>query len=170
MVNGRPAFVEYYCNAATSPICTLDQVNILTPLDNTTGPVQVVVTSVIGSSASSPSGCNLPRPLSCFSTWRDQSRRRIPITHSPAQPPYIRGIDSRQTRRVNRDVRGRIRPADNTVDEWFGHAIRKHAIYPVMPGGRRQRERRNRADRFGSLSDGSLEEIVGAIGFGQLAK
>jgi uncharacterized protein (TIGR03437 family) len=51
MVNGRPAFVEYYCSAATSSICTLDQVNILTPLDNTTGSVQVVVTSANGSSA-----------------------------------------------------------------------------------------------------------------------
>lgn len=29
----------------TSSICALDQINILTPLDNTTGPVQVVVTS-----------------------------------------------------------------------------------------------------------------------------
>jgi uncharacterized protein (TIGR03437 family) len=44
-VNGKPAFVYYYCSVVTSSICALDQINILTPLDNTTGPVQVVVTS-----------------------------------------------------------------------------------------------------------------------------
>ena len=44
MVNGNPAFVYYYCSVVTST-CTSDQINVLTPLDNTVGPVQVVVTS-----------------------------------------------------------------------------------------------------------------------------
>ena len=44
-VNNKPAFVEFFCSAATASICPQDQLNILTPLDNTTGPVQVVVTS-----------------------------------------------------------------------------------------------------------------------------
>jgi uncharacterized protein (TIGR03437 family) len=44
-VNSKPAFVYFYCSAATDPACPLDQLNILTPLDNTTGPVPVVLTS-----------------------------------------------------------------------------------------------------------------------------
>jgi uncharacterized protein (TIGR03437 family) len=44
-VDNRPAFVYFYCSAATDPACSQDQLNILTPLDNTTGLVPVVVTS-----------------------------------------------------------------------------------------------------------------------------
>jgi endo-1,4-beta-xylanase len=44
-VNGNPAFIYYYCSAQTSTICALDQVNVLTPLDNTVGSVQVIVTA-----------------------------------------------------------------------------------------------------------------------------
>jgi endo-1,4-beta-xylanase len=51
-VNGKPAFVYFYCSVVTSPACTLDQINVLTPLDNTTGPVQIVVTS--GSTVTDP--------------------------------------------------------------------------------------------------------------------
>lgn len=51
-VNGKPAFVEFYCGVVTSPVCALDQINILTPLDNTVGSVQVVVTN--GSVSSAP--------------------------------------------------------------------------------------------------------------------
>ncbi|HEY4365467.1 MAG TPA: protease pro-enzyme activation domain-containing protein [Bryobacteraceae bacterium] len=50
-VNGKAAFVYFYCSAATDPSCSQDQLNILTPLDNTVGPVPVVVTS---GGASSP--------------------------------------------------------------------------------------------------------------------
>lgn len=44
-VDNKPAFVYFYCSAATDPACSQDQLNVLTPLDSTTGPVQVVVTS-----------------------------------------------------------------------------------------------------------------------------
>ncbi len=44
-VDNKPAFVYFYCSAATDPSCSQDQLNILTPLDNTTGQVPVVVTS-----------------------------------------------------------------------------------------------------------------------------
>jgi uncharacterized protein (TIGR03437 family) len=44
-VNSKPAFVYFYCSAVTDPACSQDQLNILTPLDNTTGPVPVVVNS-----------------------------------------------------------------------------------------------------------------------------
>lgn len=50
-VNGKPAYIYYVCSAVTSP-CPVDQVNVLSPLDNTTGSVQVVVTN--GTSASAP--------------------------------------------------------------------------------------------------------------------
>jgi len=51
-VNGKPAFVYFFCSAATSPVCPTDQINVLTPLDPTIGPVQVVVTN--GTTASPP--------------------------------------------------------------------------------------------------------------------
>jgi uncharacterized protein (TIGR03437 family) len=44
-VNGKAAFIYFYCSAATSTVCASDQINVLTPLDSTTGPVSVVVTN-----------------------------------------------------------------------------------------------------------------------------
>jgi uncharacterized protein (TIGR03437 family) len=44
-VDSKPAFVYFYCSAVTDPACSQDQLNILTPLDSTTGPVPVVVNS-----------------------------------------------------------------------------------------------------------------------------
>ncbi|MBZ5604655.1 MAG: hypothetical protein LAO79_20340, partial [Acidobacteriia bacterium] len=51
-VNNRPAFVYFYCSAATDPSCASDQINALTPLDSTTGQVPVIVTN--GSASSAP--------------------------------------------------------------------------------------------------------------------
>ena len=51
-VNGRPAYIYFFCSAATSTVCASDQLNVLTPLDNTTGPVPIVVTS--GATVSAP--------------------------------------------------------------------------------------------------------------------
>jgi uncharacterized protein (TIGR03437 family) len=51
-VNGKPAFVYFFCSVVTSPVCTADQINVLTPLDNTIGPVQIVVSS--GSTVTPP--------------------------------------------------------------------------------------------------------------------
>ena len=56
-VNGKPAFVYFYCSAATSSVCASDQINVLTPLDNTLGPVQIVVTS--GNTSSPPFTSNM---------------------------------------------------------------------------------------------------------------
>ncbi len=50
-VDSKPAFVYFYCSAATDPACAQDQLNILTPLDSATGAVPIVVTNP---SASSP--------------------------------------------------------------------------------------------------------------------
>jgi len=50
-VNAKPAFVYYFCSAATSTSCASDQINVLTPLDTTLGAVQVVVSN---SGASTP--------------------------------------------------------------------------------------------------------------------
>jgi uncharacterized protein (TIGR03437 family) len=44
-VNGKPAFVYFYCSAVTSTVCSLDQINVLSPLDTTTGDVKIVVTN-----------------------------------------------------------------------------------------------------------------------------
>jgi uncharacterized protein (TIGR03437 family) len=56
-VNNKPAFVYFYCSAATDPSCPQDQLNILTPLDGTNGSVPVVVTS--GGVASPPFTANM---------------------------------------------------------------------------------------------------------------
>jgi uncharacterized protein (TIGR03437 family) len=50
-VDGKPAYVFWFCSAATTPACGVDQINVLTPLDSTLGPVPVVVTNSVGSSA-----------------------------------------------------------------------------------------------------------------------
>ena len=47
-VNDRPAFIYFYCSAATIKVCTQDQINVLTPLNFATGPVEVRVTSRSG--------------------------------------------------------------------------------------------------------------------------
>ncbi len=44
-VDGKAAFIYFYCSAVTSTVCASDQINALTPLDSTLGPVQIVVTS-----------------------------------------------------------------------------------------------------------------------------
>ena len=51
-VNGKPAYIYFFCSAATTPVCASDQINVLTPLDNATGPVPVVVSS--GATVSAP--------------------------------------------------------------------------------------------------------------------
>ena len=56
-VDGKPAYVYFYCSAVTSTVCSQDQVNVLTPLDSATGPVQIVVTS--GSASSAPYTVNM---------------------------------------------------------------------------------------------------------------
>ncbi len=50
-VNGKPAFIYFYCSAKTSSACATDQVNVLTPLDSTTGTVQVQLTSANGTAS-----------------------------------------------------------------------------------------------------------------------
>jgi uncharacterized protein (TIGR03437 family) len=50
-VDGKPAFVYYYCSAVTSTVCASDQINVLTPLDSASGTVSVVVTNQGVSSA-----------------------------------------------------------------------------------------------------------------------
>ena len=42
-VNDVPAYVYFFCSAATSPACASDQLNVLTPLDNKTGQARVTV-------------------------------------------------------------------------------------------------------------------------------
>jgi uncharacterized protein (TIGR03437 family) len=44
-VNNKPAYLYFFCSAATSATCTSDQINVLTPLDSTVGSVPVVVTN-----------------------------------------------------------------------------------------------------------------------------
>jgi uncharacterized protein (TIGR03437 family) len=44
-VNDVPAFVYFFCSAATNPACATDQINALTPLDSTFGSARVTVTN-----------------------------------------------------------------------------------------------------------------------------
>jgi uncharacterized protein (TIGR03437 family) len=53
-VNGVPAYVYFYCSAATDTACATDQINVLTPIDNlgSNTPAAIVVTN--GSVSSAP--------------------------------------------------------------------------------------------------------------------
>jgi uncharacterized protein (TIGR03437 family) len=42
-VNGKPAYVWWFCSKTTTPACSEDQINVLTPLDDYEGFVPVVV-------------------------------------------------------------------------------------------------------------------------------
>jgi uncharacterized protein (TIGR03437 family) len=77
-VNGKPAFVYYFCSAATSQICASDQINVLTPLDSTVGPVAVVVTNPSASSA--PFSVNLKAAVPTFLLFG--SSNYIAATHA----------------------------------------------------------------------------------------
>ena len=44
-VNDVPAYVYFFCSAATDPACASDQLNVLTPLDAKSGLARVVVTN-----------------------------------------------------------------------------------------------------------------------------
>jgi uncharacterized protein (TIGR03437 family) len=50
-VNGKPAYIWWYCSAATTPACATDQINVLTTLDDYTGEVPIVVKNGSQSSA-----------------------------------------------------------------------------------------------------------------------
>ncbi len=50
-VNGKSAFIYYFCSSKTNTACASDQVNVLTPFDSTTGTVQVQLTSVNGTAS-----------------------------------------------------------------------------------------------------------------------
>ena len=47
-VNDKPAYVYFFCSAATSPVCSTDQINVLTPLDGLPISNTVVVTTSVG--------------------------------------------------------------------------------------------------------------------------
>jgi uncharacterized protein (TIGR03437 family) len=63
-VNGKPAFVYFYCSTVTSPVCATDQIDVLTPLDSTIGPVPVVVSS--GNTASTTFTANMKAAVPTF--------------------------------------------------------------------------------------------------------
>lgn len=44
-IDGMPAYIYFYCSAATDTLCSQDQINVLSPLDNTLGAVPVVVSN-----------------------------------------------------------------------------------------------------------------------------
>ena len=57
-VNGKPGYISFYCSGTTpGSICPNDQINVLTPLDGTVGPINVVVSN--GSLSSSAIGVTL---------------------------------------------------------------------------------------------------------------
>ncbi len=52
-VNGKPAYVWWFCSAATTPACAQDQINVLTPLDDAADRLVMVVVKN-GSDSSAP--------------------------------------------------------------------------------------------------------------------
>ncbi len=77
-VNGKPAYVYFYCSAATSTVCGSDQINVLTPLDATTGPVSVIVTN--GTARSSAFSANLGSVAPAFLLFNAQGY--VAATHA----------------------------------------------------------------------------------------
>jgi uncharacterized protein (TIGR03437 family) len=53
-MNGKPAYVWWFCSAATEPACAQDQINVLTPLNWDAGDQQVLVVVKNGSDSSAP--------------------------------------------------------------------------------------------------------------------
>jgi uncharacterized protein (TIGR03437 family) len=54
-INGKPAYVWWFCSAATTPACATDQINVLTPLNvDAAGNQQVMVVVKNGSDSSAP--------------------------------------------------------------------------------------------------------------------
>jgi len=47
-LNGEPAYVYFYCSAATDPACPVDQINVLTPPDLPTGGAIAATTGAAG--------------------------------------------------------------------------------------------------------------------------
>lgn len=64
-VNGKPAFVWWFCSAATTAACATDQINVLTPLDDYEHQVAIVVKNGPASSAPfmTAKGRTTPSPL-----------------------------------------------------------------------------------------------------------
>lgn len=77
-VNGKPAYISFYCTgAAPSSVCSQDQINALTPLDATTGPIQIVVTNSGVSSA--PFSVNMTPLSPAFLMFRGNA---VAATHA----------------------------------------------------------------------------------------
>jgi uncharacterized protein (TIGR03437 family) len=66
-VNGKPAYVWWFCSKATTSFCASDQINVLSPLDSTVGQVQVVVTNQAVSSG--PLSVNMLSVAPSFLLW-----------------------------------------------------------------------------------------------------
>ena len=77
-VNNIPAYLYFYCSAATDSACASDQINVLTPLDSTTGPVQITVYSGIYNASFTANSAVPPRHLSRYSAARSTLWPRMP--------------------------------------------------------------------------------------------
>jgi uncharacterized protein (TIGR03437 family) len=66
-INGKPAYMYFFCSAVTNKDCAQDQINLLTPLDNMLGAVSVVVTNNGASSA--PFASTLRSSSPSFFQW-----------------------------------------------------------------------------------------------------
>jgi uncharacterized protein (TIGR03437 family) len=102
-VNGRPAYVYFYCSAVTATICSEDQINVLTPLEDAVGLVEVVVFN--GTSASPPYIAN--RLLRSPALMQFDAARHIIATHADGS---IIGPRS-------------LYPGVSTPAEWFEHIV-----------------------------------------------
>ncbi len=95
-VNNKPAFVYFYTSAGTDPACAQDQLNILTPLDNTIGPVPVVITS--GTVSTPPFFGNMQAVAPSFLCLAPQVTLRQRTQTTVWQVPRACILDSRRLR------------------------------------------------------------------------
>jgi YD repeat-containing protein len=138
-VNGKAAFIYFYCSAATSSICSADQINVLTPLDATLGQ---------GTDRRDQPGGDQPAVFSEL----EINRARLPVIRSrrlrrgdacewkSARPDesVSRSFDAGQSRRDDRALRGRLRASNHCLGQRLIDSIRTAANQSRLPAWRKR--------------------------------
>jgi uncharacterized protein (TIGR03437 family) len=89
-INNKPAYMYFFCSAVTAPICPVDQINVLAPLDTNLGVVTVVVTGPTGTTAPYRLRMETNSPsFLLFDTHGDIIARHLDATYSLLGPTTL---------------------------------------------------------------------------------
>jgi uncharacterized protein (TIGR03437 family) len=162
-IDGNPAYVEFYCSAASSTVCTSDQINVLSSLDATQGGVEIVVTSGTGKSPQFLANLNAVSPA----FLRFGGSRYVTATHADYSllgPASVSGLyDAGCAERGGAVVGGGIRAAGGGADGGVGEPDGDTAGNVGVHGGRESGGGFDCAGESGAVPD----ESYGAGGGGQ---